>query len=168
MQIFLLKGAQGTLKTSIWGAAIREFFETRENRVLYLDYAGETTADFSQLVADRPDIVIIDTNHDEIPVLGYEPDFTITIEQKARDRALPFARIADQQLIADFLKGRDMIMLEEVSLTCLGISQDACTPEVVATLSDLICRCGWLRIRPTWTRDFFVPANSPLTQNKSS
>ncbi|MBI0327673.1 MULTISPECIES: hypothetical protein [Burkholderia] len=82
MRIILLTGEQGTLKSSVWGPAIKCHFQRQNKNVLYIDYDRETDADFAALLIDNPDVVIVDTDLGRLPFAGYTPDFVIHVTQR--------------------------------------------------------------------------------------
>jgi len=81
MKIILLNGQQGSLKTSIWGAAITRFFEARGSTVSYIDCDGVYQEEYDHAIASGADVIIVDTYLSIFPYSGPQPDFTITCQQ---------------------------------------------------------------------------------------
>lgn len=80
MKIILLKGQQGTAKTSIWGPAIAQFFERRGQKVSYLSDGEATQREFDRAVASGSDVIIVETHLGSFPFKRAAPDFTVTVE----------------------------------------------------------------------------------------
>ncbi|MBB6319269.1 hypothetical protein [Paraburkholderia tropica] len=181
MQIIFLTGKQGALKTSLWGAALQGHFERAGKRVLYVEYRGEDTAEFSRSVREEgPDVVIVDTEVYAFPFIGFIPDFELRVCEFGLASSYetghsfiptfgddgPYTdkrSSADDELINAYLDGRDAVTVEQVSANCLGLPDAARTLRSIRQIERSLVLAGWKRSAPPysspmqWVRDTKEP-----------
>lgn len=141
MQIILLKGKPGTLKTSVWGAAIKSHFEVQGARVLYVDYQDETTGEFAALLSEvDPDVVIIDTFYDEMPFIGFCVTRTITVEDAEH---LGYRNDSDKEALLSILVNRTEITIGE-AMSLLGIPRESKDLSAMTTTARMLVEHNWM------------------------
>lgn len=122
MQVILLKGKQGTAKTSVFGAALRAHVALT-GPVTYIDCGDRSEIEIERMAASvcHPDATIIfETNGEGMPIVGLPVDYVVTVERPddSRDYIAPHPR---QTAIDAFLDGRVRVTMLEIFEDCLGL-----------------------------------------------
>ena len=145
MKVILLKGHEGSGKTSLWAAAIAQFFAQSGAQCAHIEHGISDNAEVRRLVDSVMiplGVLIVETDGGEMPIKALVPDFTITVERNA-DWLDDIGHAALRARLETRLANIDQIDNEHIVTDCLAHDMHVWNAEQQQRLDTALVTLGW-------------------------